>query len=397
VLRTQIADAQSRVFELVSQSDPSRSRSQISETQERIRTLEAQYRKVASRIATESPRLRNLVTSVPASLKALQQSMREERYEILQYLVVEGGVIVWHIGPGSVVVRNVFLPRSEVIGKVAALRKSLDRNAPFDEATAKELFLFLIQPVLAGIRTERLVIIPHEDLNYIPFQALQDPADGRYLGERFQIAYAPSASVLHGLRRSGGLSGGRLLAVADPGLTAAGPEARAIAKLFAGKSKIVVEELARESDVKAWVRDFDVVHLAVHGKFDSAEPMLSYLSLAAGGNDDGKLTAAEMFGLALEKSRLVVLSACETGRAEATHANEILGMVRALLYADAATLVLSYWEVDSAATALWMQTFYEAALSRPLYEAARDALIKVKSQPAYRHPYYWAAFAMIGR
>jgi CHAT domain-containing protein len=323
--------------------------------------------------------------------------MRDERYEMLQYLVVESGVVVWHIGPDSVIVRNVFLPRSEVIGKVSALRKSLDRNSPFDETTARELFLFLVQPVLAGIRSPRLVIIPHEDLNYIPFQALQDPADGRYLGERFQITYAPSASVLLGLRRSQGLSGGRLLAVADPALTAAGPEVRAIAKLFQGKSKIVLDDLARESDVKTWVRDFDVIHLAVHGKFDPAEPMLSYLSLAAGGGNDGKLTAAEMFGLPLDKSRLVVLSACETGRAEATHANEILGMVRALLYADAGTLVLSYWEVDSAATALWMQFFYEAALSRPLHEAARDALVKVKAHPSYRHPYYWAAFAMIGR
>ncbi len=69
-----------------------------------------------------------------------------------------------------------------------------------------------------------------------------------------------------------------------------------------------------------------------------------------------------MFGLALDKSRLVVLSACETGRAEATHGNEILGMVRALIYAGADTLVLSSWKVDSEATALWMQTFYEAAL-----------------------------------
>jgi CHAT domain-containing protein len=72
-------------------------------------------------------------------------------------------------------------------------------------------------------------------------------------------------------------------------------------------------------------------------------------------------------------------------------------MVRALIYAGAGTLVLSHWKVDSDATALWMQTFYEAAQSRSLPEAARKALIKVKGVPAYRHPYYWAAFAMVGR
>jgi CHAT domain-containing protein len=44
-----------------------------------------------------------------------------------------------------------------------------------------------------------------------------------------------------------------------------------------------------------------------------------------------------------------------------------------------------------------MQSFYEAARSRPLPEAARAALMKVKNHPSYGHPYYWAAFAMIGR
>jgi CHAT domain-containing protein len=171
----------------------------------------------------------------------------------------------------------------------------------------------------------------------------------------------------------------------------------AIAKLFPGRARVVTDDLAREADIKAWTRDFEVIHLAVHGKFDAGEPLLSYLALARGGGDDGRLTAAEIFGLPLDRSRLVVLSACETGRAEATHANELLGMVRALIYAGAGTLVLSYWEVDSAATALWMQAFYEAAQSRPVAEAARTALARVKARPEFAHPYYWAAFTMIGR
>jgi CHAT domain-containing protein len=398
VLRTQIADAQGALFELMREPDVAKNAPKVSALQSQIRTLEAQHQNVIARMSTEAPRLQTLVVSAPASLKALQQSMREERYEMLQYLVLEHGVILWHITADALFVRNVFLPRTEVMGKVAALRKSLtDRNIAFDETTARELFLFLVQPAVGRVRSDRLVIIPHEDLNYVPFQVLQDPTDGHYFGERFQITYAPSASVLLGLRRSPGLSGGRLLAVADPGIPAAGPEVRAIAQLFPGRSKIVADDLAQETDVKAWIRDFEVIHLSVHGKFNAAEPMLSYLSLARGGRDDGRLTAAEMFGLSLDRSRLVVLSACETGRAEATHGNEILGMVRGLLYAGAGTLVLSYWEVDSEATALWMRTFYDAALSRPMPEAARAALLKVKSNPGFGHPYYWAAFGMVGR
>ncbi len=397
-LRERIAASQSELFELVSASDRGKNTQRIAALQGQIRNLEVDEEKLVRRMAAEAPRLQKLVVSEPVSLKALQQSMREERYEVLQYLVLEHAVIVWHIAPDSVFVRNVFLPRTEVIAKVGALQQSLaDRNAKFDQTTARELFLFLIQPAVTQIRSERLVIIPHEDLNYVPFQVFQDPADGRFLGDRFQISYAPSASVLLALKRGTGISGGRLLAVADPGITAAGPEVRSIAKLFPGRTKVVTDDLAREADVKAWMRDFDVIHLSVHGKFNASEPLLSYLHLAPGSGDDGKLTAAEMFGLPLEKSRIVVLSACETGRAEATHGNEILGMVRALLYAGAGTLVLSYWEVDSAATAQWMRGFYDAARSKPPAAAARAALSLVKSNPDYNHPYFWAAFMVVGR
>ena len=277
-LRARIAASQGELFELASAPDAAKHRPRMSILQTQIRNLEADQQKLASRIAADAPRLQELVVSEPATLKALQQSMREERYEVLQYLVVESGVILWHIGPDAVSVLNVFLPRTEVMKKVGALQKSLaDRNAKFDERTARELFLFLVQPAIGRIRAERLVIIPHEDLGYVPFQALQDPASGQFLGERFQISYAPSASVLLSMRRSPGLAGGRLLAVADPGIPAARPEVEAIAKLFPVRSKVVTDDLARESDVKGWVRDFDVIHLAVHGKFDAGEPLLSYL------------------------------------------------------------------------------------------------------------------------
>lgn len=149
--------------------------------------------------------------------------------------------------------------------------------------------------------------------------------------------------------------------------------------------------------MKAALVDYDIVHLSVHGKFVAGEPLLSYLELGRGGDDDGRLTAAEMFGLPLAKSRVVVLSACETGRAEATHANEVIGMERALIYAGAPALVLSQWQVDSEATARWMQAFYDAGRTQTLPEAARTALKAVKASPQYRHPYYWAAFTMIGR
>ena len=100
-------------------------------------------------------------------------------------------------------------------------------------------------------------------------------------------------------------------------------------------------------------------------------------------------------GLPLGKTSLVVLSACETGKAEATYSNEVLGMLRALLYAGASTLVVSYWEVDSASTALWMETFHRAVQASSPAEAARQALRAVKKRSEYAHPYFWSAFMLV--
>jgi CHAT domain-containing protein len=149
--------------------------------------------------------------------------------------------------------------------------------------------------------------------------------------------------------------------------------------------------------VKSAVGGSDVLHMSVHGEFNGEEPLLSYLALASGNGDDGHLTAAEMFGLPLAKTRLVVLSACETARVEVGRSNEVLGIVRALLYAGAGALVLSYWRVDADSTALWMETFHRAAQTTSLGEAAQRALMAVKATPQFAHPYYWGAFSLVAR
>ena len=397
-VRVQIARLQQELFADRGRADRDSYADRITNREGEIHKLEAEHRQLLSRMAQEAPKLPVLVVSEPVPLQQLQQSMKRDGYEMLQYLVLESAVLLWHISGDAIQVRSVFLPRSELIKKVEVLRKSLThRDEVFDEQVAREMFLFLIQPVLQQIKSNHLVIIPHEDLYYVPFQVFQDPSDRTYLGERFRLSYAPSATIFSGLRKAENVAGGRLLAVADPTIPAARKEVDFLAKLYPGRHKVVSDVLVREADLKSWVADYDVHHLSVHGTFRPQEPLLSYLKLSAGGQDDGELTAAEMFGLPLEQSRLVVMSACETGQAQATHANEVLGMVRALLYAGANTLILSGWRVDAASTGLWMQTFYKEAQTRSVGEAARLALIAVKQEPQYSHPYYWGPFLLIGR
>lgn len=361
-----------------------------------ITSLEQQLQALESRLKKDVPQFGNIPISRPATLAELQQAMQREGFEMLQYLVLDSNVILWHVSASEVHVVNVFLPRSQVREKVQRLQQSLaNPTLPFDVKIAQELYIFLYAPVKQWIRSERLLIVPHEDLHYIPFQVLQDPENSRFLGETHAISYAPSATVHLSLTPVQTLSGARLLAVSDPDISHADEEVETISKLYPDNR--VAEGLARVSEVKDWVAGCGLVHLSVHGKFYPEEPLLSYLQFEADGHDNGRLTAAEMFGLNMTGTRLVVLSACETGRAEATHGNELQGMLRALLFAGANGVVSSYWPVESEATAFWMRTFHMVAQKLPPVEAARHALMAVKEHKDYAHPYYWAAFQTVSR
>jgi len=400
-LKARIGAEQQRLFRFTVGGTREKHAEEISESEAKISKLEGELQLVTSRIAKDAPRLGTLTESDVVSLQRAQQMARQEDYDLLYYLALPTELIVWHIGGEDVEVRNVFLPRNYLIDKVVKLRSSLtgraqDKDARFEEQTSRELFLFLIQPMLKSIKTRHLVIVPHEDLNYVPFQALQDPADGMYVGEKFQVTYAPSATVLDSLKDKPNIAGGKLLAVA-PTIEDARAEVQAIGSLYPGRSKIVVDVPVKKDDLKKWASDYNLLHLSVHGRFEESDPLLSYLELNPAAQEAGHLTAAEMFALPLPKGSMVVLSACETGRVRATHANELLGMQRALLYAGASELVLSSWEVEAKSTALWMETFYREAQRQSPSEAARLALVAVKSRPEYGHPYFWGAFLMTGK
>lgn len=394
-LEAKLAAAQNKLF-----NAPSGTSSDDVETlQHTVDELQAQHRALEAKIAEKAPRLHELVEVTPISLAQAQAAAKRGGYDILYYLVLDDGLLIWHIGGDSQHAVKVYYTRPLLIPRVTSLYKSIsDPHFAFDQKAAEEFWLVLINPVLPHITTKHLVIIPHEELNALPFQVFRNPSDGTYLGERFQISYAPSATVLGALGTPPDFPRGRLLALADPHISSAVAEVTALGALYPpSRSKIVPSPLPRKQDVMDWSPGYNLLHLSVHGHFDSLNPMLSYLELRPTGEDDGHFTAAEMFGLRLPRNSMVVLSACETGRVQVTHSNEVLGMVRGLLYAGASNLVLSSWSVDAEATALWMKTFYREAQTKSPSEAAQLALLAVKVEPKYQHPFYWAPFELTGR
>jgi CHAT domain-containing protein len=163
---------------------------------------------------------------------------------------------------------------------------------------------------------------------------------------------------------------------------------------------------ATEKNVKA-LDNPTILHLATHGFFieDSTgvvNPMIRSGLLFSGVNgnansslDDGILTAYEAAMLNLKDTRLVVLSACETGLGETRYGEGVYGLQRAMITAGANNLLMSLWKVDDTATNLLMSEFYRSWNQGEAADAFRVAQKKLRT--TYAHPYYWGAFIMLGK
>ena len=233
----------------------------------------------------------------------------------------------------------------------------------------------------------RVVVVPHAQLGALPFAALHDGKQPLALD--LQLAVAPSARLAHlGLMQA--LTTPRsLLAIGDSShLEHAASEARAVAALFS-PGMACVDAQATMQSLREQASRFDVIHLACHAQFRDDNPMFSALHLA-----DAALTVELAQQLKL-RAALVVLSACETGRAELGSGDEAQGLVRAFMVAGASRVLAALWPVDDAVTLAFMTVFYGALAAGSAPAAAlRAAQISVMRE--HSHPFYWAGFVLHG-
>lgn len=254
-----------------------------------------------------------------------------------------------------------------------------------------QLYGLLVAPIEADLAGhDRLIIVPHGSLHYLPFHALHD-GQGHLL-ERFTISYLPGASLLPHIRPAPLEAAGALVMGYSHGgrLPHALSEAAAVAAGLGAEAYLEGE--ASLERLRAEIGGRRVVHLATHGSFRLDSPLFSGLVLA-----DGWLTTLESFNLRLTAS-LVTLSACETGRSRVGAGDELQGLMRAMLHAGAASLLLSLWTVeDQAAADLMGQLYGRLSAGAGKAEALRQAQLALIAAGGPRaHPYYWAPFFLVG-
>lgn len=170
----------------------------------------------------------------------------------------------------------------------------------------------------------------------------------------------------------------------------------------------------------------DIIHLATHGYYISSSEKAEdntfinqltpysekekYLQwsglLMAGANnvwnggfnlknvEDGILTADEISRLDLSKTKMVILSACETARGHIDPVDGVFGLQQAFKKAGVGTIVMSLWKVPDEATSLLMEHFYKELMGgNEKHDSLKIAMKYVRQK--YNDPYYWAGFIML--
>jgi CHAT domain-containing protein len=321
-----------------------------------------------------------------------------------------------------------------------------DREARAWRQHLTDLYTHLWAPLAGSLSgVDKVIISPDGSLNLVPFAALIDH-DGRFLVERYLVAYVNTARELLAAELPAAPPASDLLLVANPAFDteASGApewsadfrsrdfhqrfnplggtqrEASDIPPLLAAThgQTILVGTKATEGAVKS-VRSPRILHLATHGFFlpDQAFGMdearyenalvRSGLALAgangaaqAAEGEDGLLTALEVTGLDLSGTFLVVLSACNTGVGEVKAGEGVVGLRRAFALAGAKNLMMSLWPVGDAITADEMKLFYRnlqtMAPAEALRHAQLDTIRALKARDGHASPQLWAPFILQG-
>lgn len=346
-------------------------------------------------------------------LERLRQQLSPDQL-LLTYFLYKDKLVIFAATTKDLVTREISDGIEQLESLLPLLHAHLDprgwsrsekRSSEVVRRLLTRLYNILVRPVanLLPSPSGLLTIVPYGPLHKLPFHALYDGS--RFLVEDFQVNYLPASSLLlhfntgesqlHHRSDDSSPAGKRPLVFgySDNGhLQRVRDEAQTIASLLDGtcflESEATIARLIEQAPGSS------IIHLATHGQSRLDAPNFSYVRLA-----DGQLNAIDAFSLDLRECELVTLSGCETGLALSGGGDEQLGLGRAFLAAGTSSLVISLWPVEDSATNELMKLFYQYLLKgESKVQALRAAQCQLMrdDNSNYAHPYFWAAFRLVG-
>ncbi len=392
---------------------------------EELTKKEDELETLKRKIRNTSPAYANLRYPEIISLKNAQK-MLDKKTAFFEYLISEESSYLFVVTKDKL---NIYsLPDREQVQALVSnyIRKISDReNSDFAEGYT--LYEDLVSPGLKNKDIKKIIFIPDDILNFLPFEALiTEPDSKKWLIRDFNMAYCPSISSLQEIIKRKKANGYKrhkdLLALGDPyfksiqngnngrqilgqfdfqRLKYSGTEIDRISSLFKDAKKTVLKrnKATEETLKKTNLEDYKIIHLATHSLIDDKRPFRSSIILALDDNpqEDGFLQTREIYNISMN-SDLVVLSACETGLGQFIKGEGIEGINRSFFYAGSSAVLMSLWQVNDQATYQLMERFYtHLRSSKSIIDSLRKTKLELIDSEALSHPYYWAGFIASGK
>lgn len=285
------------------------------------------------------------------------------------------------------------------------------REAAIDENTLQEMTAALSHRLLGDLADlidahGRIILSPDGVLNRLPLEALPSPrSDGRRqpFSQTHEIVREPSAAFLAWQRRGctqtesptpATLLGVRATRGAwGAALPGAEEEVQRLERGYRGVD--IYPSATNGRSLRGLLPGYQILHFAAHTEADDQYPWRSAIVCDSAGTTLD-LRADQVSRLRLE-ARLAMLSSCRTAGGRVLSGEGVLGLSSAFLCAGVEAVVASLWDVPDRPTARLVERFYAAlADGHGAAAALARARAVMRSDPATRHPYYWAGFVLVG-
>jgi CHAT domain-containing protein len=364
--------------------------------------LKQKHSEIMERIKRSSPEYTSLISVNPLPAREIQALIRAEgNTALLEYYTTPEATYLWLLDGKQIHPRKIDIGQYALDNKIREYHTMLS-NTTFGIETlrdrARELYDLLLKPVEQQITGKiHIGVIPHAGLHYLPFETLMK--NGSFLVEKdLKIFYLPNAGTYKYCKDKNKKTREQIIAVGNPDGTLffSGKEVKELKRIYPKDTEIFTGAQASESRVKYYAPYPDIFHFACHGSFNARRPMYSALHLLPDPNNDGSLEVHEIYQLELKPAYLVTLSACQTHLGGIKRGDEIIGLTRAFIYAGTSGILASLWEVDDYYTEKFMIAFYRALKTADKIKALHTARQTMIRQYGKKHPFYWAAFVLIG-
>jgi CHAT domain-containing protein len=382
-----------------------------SELVAKIHDLEISLASIQDKL-DENPVYHALKFSVSSvNLENIRKGLHGSDEAILSYYYTGSNLICFYVTKEDVGFLSMPL-RENLFADILSLRKELlmpeASGGKYLREMGISLFQSLLGPVFKKIENKKhLIIIPFNEISYVPFEMLVDPADASLLVNRFYISYNYSASFLSDSRNAS-VNKYMVLAMAPfsdkneilnlPALPASLEEIERL------PGKKLHGSQATKSQFEYLSGQFPVIHLATHAVANDSNLLGSYIAFYGLKNEADelhRLYEQEIYTIDLKSVRLVILSACETGNGVLVNGEGIMSLSRAFSYAGCKSVITSLWKADELSTSFITKHLHHylqrgMSIDESLQKAKIDYLETNEVEERYKNPAYWAHLILIG-